>query len=202
MERGQGPRGSSFSRVLTPTVCLGNLPSSRGLVHKVSVVTGLASFLTSLGSEAPGRDRGEFQVERSIVAFLIGWRQLSASGGTMAEMLGTALQSWGKWPRPWLIPVHLRAREVLWPHWGLKQAAVLCVPSWGAGQGQCHGNCPLLRRRDGRSGLSGPAWRLCSLQTVLGPHSPSSSHKSEPQVRAECAGGKGRGLVALVGVLG
>lgn len=33
-------------------------------------------------------------------------------------------------------------KEGLWPLWGLKQVAVLCVPSWGAGQGGCHGNCP------------------------------------------------------------
>lgn len=35
-----------------------------------------------------------------------------------------------------------QGKEGPWPRWGLKQAAVLCMPSWGAGQGGCHGNGP------------------------------------------------------------
>lgn len=96
MERGQEPRRSSFSWVLTPTLSLGSSSSSRASVHKVRVVTGLASSLTSLGFEAPGKDRGEFQVERSTAAFLTGWRRLSVSGGPMAEDAGNSPPKLGK----------------------------------------------------------------------------------------------------------
>ena len=59
-----------------------------------------------------------------------------------AMLGGAVLQRWGKRPSP---PAHSspsQGKEGPWPHWGLKQAAVLCVPSWGPGQGMCHGNGP------------------------------------------------------------
>lgn len=55
---------------------------------------------------------------------------------------GAAPRSWGGDPALVLIPAPSQGKEGPWPHWGLKQAAVLCVPSWGAGQGGCHGNGP------------------------------------------------------------
>lgn len=117
-------------------------------------------------------------------------------------MLGTAPQRWGKRPRSFAHSGPSEGKEGgLWPLWGLKQVAVLCVPSWGVGQAACHGNCPSASEERGRCGLSGLAWRLCSLLTDFGPlpHSPSLAvpitfpRQAEPHVRAGYAGDAGGG---------
>lgn len=75
-------------------------------------------------------------------ALLVGPRQLSV-GRTRGQQCWEEQLSNAEATALLLIPVHLQGEEGPWPRWGLKQAAVLCVPSWGARPGAaCHGNGP------------------------------------------------------------
>lgn len=115
------------------------------------------------------------------------WEQLPKAGGNGPELS--------------LIPVHLRARKALGLS-GVSNKWLYCAcPAGVWARAHVMGTTPLLLRREGRCGLSGLAWRLCSLLTDLGPlpQSPSLAvfiifpRRAEPHVRVGCAGDAGGG---------
>lgn len=139
---------------------------------------------------------------KSTGALLIGPRQLSASGETTGQRCWEQLPKAGrKGPDLMLIPVHLRARKALGLS-GVSNKWLYCAcPAGVWARARVMGTAPLLLRREGRCGLSGLAWRLCSLLTDFGPlpQSPSRAvsiifpRQAEPHVRAGCAGDAGGG---------
>lgn len=117
-----------------------------------------------------------------------------------SEMLGGAApQRWGKGTQPSCSFQSISGQGRPVASLGLKQAAVLCVPSWGAGQGGCHGNGPSASEERSemwpQRPLPAPLFfadrrKATSVEPPPGLH--HLPRRAEPQVRADCAGRSGR----------